>query len=370
MKNLFFTGATGALAPFLIHRLLHGGGTDRFVCLARDGGAGDRLARRIGAICSECARNVVPTRFTFVAGDVTEAIPDSGRVDAVWHFAGDLRMDPDSEKEVFETNLGGTRRVLELCRRTGATLYDVSTAYVCGTRSGRIREDELLLGQSFRNAYEDSKARSEELVREHLRQSPGMVFRPSIVLGDTRTGVSLTFAGFYRVLWAAARLRDRLTGLAGSLLSAGGKGLDFTLPCASLEEKVNLVAAEYVTDLLVRLHADSGALGRTFHLVNPRPPSIAELLDVLAEVIGMKGVRFVPEGPGHEEASESVRDLAGTLGDHALVFFPYLTGSHPDFDMSNVAAVCDGIPPHAPLDHAAWERLYGYAADRNFAAVY
>jgi nucleoside-diphosphate-sugar epimerase len=370
MKTLFFTGATGALAPFLIHRLLHEEGTDRFVCLARSAGARDRLARRIRTICEDCAGEVGPERFTFVAGDVTDDIPDSGRVDSVWHFAGDLRMDSDSEKEVFATNVGGTQHVLDLCRRTGATLYDVSTAYVCGTRSGRVREDELSCGQAFRNAYEDSKARSEELVREHLRQSPGMVFRPSIVLGDTRTGVTLTFAGFYKVLWAAARLRDRLTGFAGSLLSAGGKGLTLTLPCASLEEKVNLVAAEYVTDLLVRLHADSSALGRTFHLTNPTPPSIGDLLGVLTEVIGLRGVRLVPEGPGHEEAGEGVRDLTGTLGDHVLVYFPYLAGSHPDFDMSNVAAVCGGIPPHPPLDHAAWERLYGYAAERDFAAVY
>ena len=371
MTTLFFTGSTGALAPFLIHRLLHGGGgADRFVCLVRSAGGADRLGRRIGAICPACAREVTPERFTFVPGDVTEGIPEVGRVDAVWHFAGDLRMDPDSAREVAATNLAGTRSVLDLCRRTGAALYDVSTAYVCGTRSGPVREKELLCGQSFRNAYEDSKAHAEELVREHLGGSPGIVFRPSIVLGDTSTGVSLTFAGFYRVLWAAARLRDRLTGLAGSLLSAGGSDLVITLPCASLDERVNLVAAEYVTDLMMRLHADPRALGRTFHLVNPEPPSIGELLAVLQEVIGMSGFRLVPQGPGHEEAGAGVSALAGALGDNVLVYFPYLTGSHPEFDMGNVAMLCGGIPAHPPLDHAAWERLFAYAAERDFAAVY
>jgi nucleoside-diphosphate-sugar epimerase len=340
------------------------------VCLVRSEGGAGRLGRRIEAICPDCAHAVTAERFTFVRGDVTESIPDVGRVDAVWHFAGDLRMDPDSAGEVAATNLTGAKHVLDLCRRTGAALYDVSTAYVCGTRSGPVREEELLCGQSFRNAYEDSKARAEELVREHLRGSPGMVFRPSIVLGDTSTGVSLTFAGFYRVLWAAARLRDRLTGMAGSLLSAAGADLMITLPCASLEEKVNLVAADYVTDLMMRLHADPRALGRTFHLVNPEPPSIGELLDVLEGVIGMRGFRLVPQGPGHEEAGAGVSAVARALGDNVLVYFPYLTGSHPEFDMGNVALLCGGIPAHPPLDRAAWERLFAYAAERDFASVY
>lgn len=369
MSVLFFTGSTGAIAPFLIHRLLHGDSDHRFICLVRHAGGPQRLARRIGALCESCGPEVT-ARFTFVHGDVTDAIPDVGPVDAAWHFAGDLRMDPGSEEDVFATNLGGTRHVLDLCRRTSAALYDVSTAYVCGTRTGTVREEELFCGQTFRNAYEESKARAEELVRDFLRGSAGMVFRPSIVLGDTRTGVALSFAGFYKILWSALRLHDRLTGLAETLWGGRRRNLTISLPCASLEERVNLVAAEYVADLLDRLHRDPAALGRTFHLVNPQPPTIAALLEVVTEAIGMEGITLVPEGPGHEEARHSLRDVSRYLGEHVAVYFPYLSGSHPDFDMANVAELCGGVPPHPSLDHEAWQRLFGYALDRDFAAVY
>jgi nucleoside-diphosphate-sugar epimerase len=280
-------------------------------------------------------------------------------------------MDPGAEEAVYATNLGGTRRVLDLCRRTGATLLHISTAYVCGTRSGRVREGELLCGQSFRNAYEASKAQAEALALEFVSTNPGVVFRPSIVTGDTRTGVSLTFQGFYKVLWGGLRLHDRLTGEAGAPLLNRGRPLVVRLPCASPEERVNIVAAEYVTDLLFRLHSDPRALGRTFHLVNPKPPTIRELFEVLAQVIGVADARLLPEGETPEpEESGDARALTTYLGDQMTVYFPYLAGNHPVFDMANVAELCGGVPQHPALDQEAWERLLRYAVDREFAAVY
>ncbi len=371
MKRAFFTGATGTLAPFLIHRLLHEGDEERFVCLVRSDSGPGRLQRRMATICPDCAGEVQAPRFEFVPGEVTAPIPDVGPLDTVWHFASDLRMEHGTESAVTATNLGGTERVLDLCCRTGATLFHVSTAYVCGTRSGTVRENELLCGQSFRNAYESSKAQAEVVVREFLSGHPGAVFRPSIVIGDTRTGVSLTFQGFYKVLWAALRLHKRLSGVAGVLLGARGRDIALTLPCASLDDGVNLVAAEYETDLLFRLHRDPRALGRTFHLVNPVAPTIRELLAVFTEIIGIRGVRLVSKGEAREEETAAgVRALNAYVGDQIMVYFPYIAERHPDFDMSNVAELCGGVPAHPPLDHAAWERLFHYAVDRDFAAVY
>jgi nucleoside-diphosphate-sugar epimerase len=365
------TGSTGTLAPFLIHRFLHDNGDGpRFACLVRRSNAPEILRRRIRTICPPCAELVVEPRFEFVTGDVAASIPYAGPADAVWHFASDLRMDPGAEEAVYATNLGGMRHVLDLCRRTGATLLHVSTAYVCGTRSGMVREGELLRGQSFRNAYEASKAQAESLAQEFLDGHPGIVFRPSIVTGDTRTGVSLTFQGFYKVLWGGLRLHDRLAGENGAALRGRGRPLAVRLPCASPEERVNIVAAEYVTDLLFRLHSDPRALGRTFHLVNPTPPTIRELFDVIAEVIGIGGAHLVPEEEMPNEESGDMRALTTYLGDQMTVYFPYFAGNHPVFDMANVAELCGGVPRHPALDHQAWERLLRYAVDRDFAAVY
>jgi nucleoside-diphosphate-sugar epimerase len=370
MKRLFFTGATGTLAPFLIHRLLHEGGGETFVCLVRSGDGAARLERRIATICPGCAARVRGPRFVFVSGDVVSDVADPGPLDAIWHFASDLRMEHSAEKAVLAANVGGTERMLALARRSGATLFHVSTAYVAGARSGRVAEGDLMCGQTFRNSYESSKARAEVLVREAMRSQPAVVFRPSIVIGDTRTGVSLTFQGFYKVLWAGLRLHKRLTGVAGSLLGLKGKEFALTLPCASLEDRVNLVAAEYETDLLFRLHRDPRAVGRTFHVVNPDPPDIGQLFDVFTELIGLQGVRIVPASEAPEETLASVKLLNEYVGEQIMVYFPYMAENHPDFDMSNVAELLGGVPPHPRLDHAAWERLFQYAVDRDFAPVY
>jgi nucleoside-diphosphate-sugar epimerase len=371
MSRLFFTGATGSLAPFLIHRLLHEDSSEpRFVCLLRQAEGESRLRRRIETLCPDCAPKVAQPRFEFVLGDVSAPLPETGPLDAVWHFASDLRMDASSEEAVFATNLAGAKNVLAFCDRTGAALYDISTAYVCGTRAGTVIEEELFCGQEFRNAYEASKAQAEDLVRTWIGNHRGLIFRPSIVLGDTRSGVTLTFQGFYKVLWAVRRLRDRLPGLVGS----GGSGktaLTLALPCASPQERVNIVDAEYVTSLLFRIHRDPRALGKTFHLVNPDPPTIQELLDVLAEVIGIEGLHLAPDGrDSSAETDESVRSLVGYLGDQVMVYFSYLAGNHPSFDMTNVADICGGIPPHPKLDRAAWERMFRYALEQDFCAVY
>jgi nucleoside-diphosphate-sugar epimerase len=367
------TGATGTLAPFLIHHLLHQDNDEtRFVCLSRRADAKDTVARRIAALCPECARRVAEPRFHFLLGDTGVAIPPNGRVDSVWHFASDLRMDPGSAEAVFSANLAGTRTVLDYCARNAATLYYISTAYVCGTRTGTITESELHCGQAFRNAYEESKARAEEMVREWMADHPGMVFRPSIVVGDTKTGVALSFQGLYRMIWCLWRLRDRLLHRSGisKILPDLVLPLPVALPCSSSETLLNIVGADYVTSLLGAIHREPAALGKTFHVVNPSPPTLQELLDVTVRLMGVRGIRLVEIGAALlERVDTDLRKLTEWLGDQVTVYFPYLWGRHPVFDMSNVETVLGAVPAHPKLDEITLGRLYQYALDRNFSAV-
>ena len=377
MKKTLVTGATGTLAPFLIHRFLHDPANETsFACLVRRADGPEVLRRRIEALCPECAPLVATSRFEFIAGDTAVSIPYDGPLESVWHFASDLRMDPDAADAVFAANLAGTATVLDFCGRRDTPLYFLSTAYVCGTRTGSIREDELLLGggkeQGFRNAYEESKARGEEKMQRWMEQHPGIVFRPSIVIGDTGSGVSLSFQGLYRMIWCLWRIRDRLLhrGASAEILPSLVLPLPVALPCSSTDTRLNVVGADYVTTLLAEISAKEDALGKTFHIVNPTPPTLQELLDVTVRLMGVKGIRLVELNEAILERVDSeLKRLNVWLGDQVMVYFPYLSGRNPLFAMDNVEALLGRIPEHAALDEGTLGRMYQYALDRDFTAV-
>ena len=375
MTKTLVTGATGALAPFLIHRLLHdgrNGDAPQFVCVSRRADAPESLRRRIEALCPACAPRVESPTFEFTSADVVHSIPWEGPLASVWHFASDLRMDPSAAEAVTQANLAATDTVLDYAARRGVPLYFLSTAYVCGTRTGPVRESDLDHGQRFRNAYEESKARSEERMRVWMEKNPGIVFRPSIVAGDTRSGVSLSFQGLYRMIWCLWRLRDRLLhrGNSAEILPDLVLPLPVALPCSSSETRLNVVGADYFAELLDLIHRRPDALGKTFHVVNPTPPTLQELLDVTVRLMGVKGIRLVELGEAVlDRFDKDFRRLTEWLGDQVMVYFPYLSGRHPTFDMANVHSVLGEIPEHAPLDEATLGRMYQYALDRDFTAV-
>jgi nucleoside-diphosphate-sugar epimerase len=371
MQRLVVTGATGALAPFLIHELLHEDpGSFEFVCIGRRvaGLARERVRARIEAICPACARRVVAPRFRFIQGDLRDPIRYGGSADAVWHFAADIRWQPEAADAVFAANVGGTKHILDLCERSGATLYHVSTAYTCGRRTGTVLEDELLCGQDFRNAYEASKAQAEQDVRTWLRDHPGMVFRPSIVMGDTRTGLALAFHGLYMPVSVLWKLREAARDRLGS--PDGPIELPLEVPCYTGESRINVVGADYVTSLAIELSRKPESLGRTFHLTHPNPPTMKTMIESCTSVLDMRGVRLVDKGASALDAlTEMARGFDDSILDLFMTNLPYLADLHPHFDMRNVKEVCGSVPAHTPLDRDAWERIYRFAIERRFRSI-
>ena len=363
MQELLITGATGSMAPFLIHALLHEAPDSyEFVCLVRRSAAHENVRTRIGAICAACAERVVEPRFRFIPGDLNNPLSYSGSADAVWHFAADLRLDARVADEVRAANMNGTRNILEYCERSHATLYHVSTAYVCGRRTGKVTEHELFCGQGFRNAYEESKAECEGVVQRWLRDHPGIVFRPSIVVGHTETGVSLAFHGIYKPATALWMLR-RVSGLEPDAPLEFG----FAVPCFSGDSKINVVAVDYVTSLLLEISRKPEALGKTFHVANPDPPTLRKLFEATTSIMGVKGMRLVDEGErAMDVILEKARGFHESLVDVVRVGLPYFADDHPQFDMSNVEAMCGTVPPHPPVDEAMLGRLYRYAMEQGF----
>ncbi|MBN9391457.1 MAG: AMP-binding protein [Chloroflexi bacterium] len=231
-----------------------------------------------------------------IAGDV--ALPslalsfeDYKRVVAgtthIIHAAADLRLN-GPRPEMRRTNVFGTRNLLELAQAVqqdhGLTRFSyLSTAYVAGRRKGLILEDSLSDTAGFANNYELTKFEGESLVQDARSHLPTSIFRPGMIMGDSRTGAVKTFNTFYYLL------RRYLTG---------------RLPFfpASPDLPLNLVPVDYVADSIVRLTFTPEATGLTFHLTAPTEelPAAKEFLEYTRQwantnlKVSLPKVRFLP----------------------------------------------------------------------------
>ena len=124
----------------------------------------------------------------------------------VIHSAATVRFD-HSLDEARHINVEGTRQILDFAggHAPASSFTYVGTAYVAGERYDLVREDELNVGQGYRNTYEQTKAEAEALVRSRLGSLPGVILRPSIIVGDSRTGVTSSFKMMYWPLKIYAR---------------------------------------------------------------------------------------------------------------------------------------------------------------------
>jgi thioester reductase-like protein len=195
----------------------------------------------------------------------------SGEVTTIWHLAALYDLSADAEV-IRAVNLDGTRHVLELARRAPALrrVNHFSTAYVSGDREGVILEDELEMGQRFHNAYERSKYDAERLVRAAMPDLPATVYRPSIVVGDSRTGEVDRFDGPYYL---------------AILLVASPMAVPLPLP-GDGRAPLNVVPVDFVVEAALALGANPAAVGKTVHLVDPAPLSTRRVYELIAARAG------------------------------------------------------------------------------------
>jgi thioester reductase-like protein len=274
MGAVLLTGATGFVGREILSRFLDR--DDRRVYALVRAEDDDRAAGRLPA----------HPRLTAVAGDIeTVGLGLSGdarermrsEVTSVLHCAASVSFDlPLAESR--EVNVEGTRRMLDFartCPRLERFSY-VSTAYVAGEPKRVFREDQLAVGQSFRNAYERSKFEAELAVRREGAGLPLQIFRPSIVVGDSRTGRTSSFNVLYGPLKAFAR------------------GKVPAIP-ARRDSPVDIVPVDYVAD---RVHdLVTGGPDGTFHLVAGRnATTVGRLLEMSAAALDRPEPRVLSPG--------------------------------------------------------------------------
>ncbi|NBW86085.1 MAG: NAD-dependent epimerase/dehydratase family protein [Planctomycetia bacterium] len=218
--SILVTGATGLLGSYLVRDLLA-----RDVPLAvlarpsRKQSARDRVEALVAG-WETCLGRPLP-RPAVLEGDLTQegcgldadAVRWVGRhCGQVLNNAASLAfVGADRDGEPWRTNVGGIRNVLALAEAAGIRhVHHVSTAYVCGLRSGTVLERDLDCGQAFGNDYEASKAEAEQLLRSAAHLDSATVYRPSIIVGDSHTGYTSTYHGYFASLRLGHTLLTRV----------------------------------------------------------------------------------------------------------------------------------------------------------------
>jgi len=245
--------ASGAQVSLLVEER-EAGAAREFARGAMDVLVGDPSAMHLGLSTSE---------YRELTGGVTDVL----------HAAEQSTL-ASTREEMRRVNLTGTQAVLDLaidCRNL-RRFTQVSTVFVSGDRVGVVAEDELACGQAFRNAYEESKFEAELLVRRAMGQIPATVLRPSIVVGDTKTGEIDRFEGPYAL---------------AILLVTSPLQVPVPLPGDGVAP-LNAVPIDYVVDASAAIHQDARAVGRTFHIVDPNPSSSRRVYELIAQRSGKK----------------------------------------------------------------------------------
>ncbi len=352
--TVLLTGATGFVGMELLERYLERG--DRRIIApvraADDAVAAERIELTLRSLFGARAGRY-RRRVLAVAADLTapglglsarrrDQLAES--VDQIVHAAASVSFSlPLGEARAI--NVEGTRRVLELAElarsRGRLTRYaHVSTAYVSGTHCGLFRECDHDVEQEFRNAYEQSKFEAELLVRERAHL-PATILRPSIVVGDRRSGWTSAFNVLYWPLRAFAR------GLYPAVPA---------LPSAP----VDVVSVDYVADAVHALCESPGGIGETYHLTaGPLASNVGEIAELAGRYFGRPPPRVL-EPAAFADYASTLSSRQGNALLQGAVYFPYFA-VRTEFDDAGARRRLDPLGISASPLSAYIERLLDFA---------
>jgi len=284
-RSIFVTGFPGFIAGRLVERLAERDTQFFLLVQSQFTEAAKRAVEQIAK-----SKNVPRENFALVEGDVTKENLGIAEVDLeaicaettdIFHLAAayDLAV---SKEAAYAVNLEGTKNVNAFARSVkNLNRYNyVSTCYVAGKRTGRILETELEHNECFRNFYEETKYLAETEVERLKAELPITIFRPSVVVGDSKTGETAKYDGIYYLIQYLRKAPKVLR-----LVNVGNQRV-----------RLNLVPVDFVTEAISVLSSDEKAVGKTIALADPAPPTTAKIFDSLAEKLsGRRSVIHPPE---------------------------------------------------------------------------
>jgi NAD(P)-dependent dehydrogenase (short-subunit alcohol dehydrogenase family) len=265
--SYFVTGATGFIGRHLVERLLE---RERDIHVLVREGSEDKL-ERLRAAAGAKADRIKP-----VKGDISEpslglSDEDKAALEGVEHFfhlAAIYDMTASDEERNRRLNVLGTQNAVDLANELGTKhLHYASSIAVAGEHDGLFTEDDFDVGQKLTHPYHQTKYEAEKLVRQQAKV-PWRVYRPAIVVGDSRTGEMDKVDGPYYFFKAIQKVRHALPEW---------------FPLVGLEVgRTNIVPVDYVAAAMDHIAHLDGVDGQAFHLVNPKMQKVGDVMNTFA----------------------------------------------------------------------------------------
>ena len=268
--NYFITGGTGFIGHNLIGELLQKKKKATIYVLVRKDSK-----KKFETLMKEWgngAKRVIP-----VTGDLTKSmlgIPAKkrreleGEIDHMFHLAAiyDLMADAESQTRV---NVDGTQNTVRFAENIKAKrFHHMSSIASAGLYPGIFREDMFEEARGLDNAYFRTKHDSEAVVRNECRV-PWRIYRPGIVVGHSETGVIDKIDGPYYFFKLIQKMRKMMPSWMPTLGIEGGR--------------INIVPVDYVVDATIHIAHKPRLDGKCFHLTDPKPKRIGEVLNMFAK---------------------------------------------------------------------------------------
>jgi len=363
---IFLTGSTGYIGAHVTANLLHdyGAGLNLLVRARDPREAEDRLWRALQLHFDfKTFYEFLQTRIRIFRGDLTSegfglAQDDYDRLvhttDSIVHCAASLNR--KSEKNCLNVNLRGTLEVIKLALQVdhyhGLRRFShVSTVAVAGKRQDEVvtEDNSIDWNRSDYDPYARTKKFCEHMIRQLLPEAPKTIFRPSIVLGDSRRAETTQFDMVRAFVF-----------LAGLPL----------LPLRA-KDRVDIVNVDFVADAIAALHAKERALYETYHLSSGRDSqTYKQITASLAAAQDRRGPIYLPflEKP-FDRSVNLLSNRKGVIGHGAAlmkVFMPYLT-FNTVFDNTRVTTELGRKP--VPFSQYSYP-LLKFSRDTNFTYPY
>ncbi len=288
--NYFVTGATGFIGRYLVGNLLKRKGTIH-VLVRKDS---QKKLEAAGRAMGWDMKRIVP-----VLGDMTapncglsaaQVRAIKGKVKHFFHLAAiyDLEASAQSQQAA---NIDGTRNALDLAAAVGAgCFHHTSSIAAAGLYPGVFREDMFAEAEGLDDPYLRTKHESEGLVRQEKRVK-WRIYRPGMVVGHSQTGEIDKIDGPYYFFGLIKKLRELLPPWMPVLGLEGGR--------------INIVPVDFVADAMDHIAHKPKLDGHTFHLTDPEPMRVGEVLNTFARAghapqmtmrIDARMFAFVPSG--------------------------------------------------------------------------
>ncbi len=267
--SYFVTGATGFIGRHLVECLLANREGDIRV-LVREGSA-DKLER----LMKGWAEHGDTSRVKPVFGDLAQpslGVSDEDKaalqgVDHFFHLAAIYDMSADEEANA-RLNVGGTENAVALANELSAGIFHhTSSIAAAGMYQGHFTEDMFDEGQKLTHPYHRTKFESERIARNKVAGA-WRVYRPAIVVGNSKTGEMDKIDGPYYFFKAIQKVRNALPQW---------------FPLIGIEVgRTNIVPVDYVAAAMDHIAHQPDLDGRAFQLVNPKSQKAGDVLNIFA----------------------------------------------------------------------------------------